>query len=1152
MSLLVTLVGALAVDRQHAAVMIGVNKEAREIARVLSSLLLSGSNNLSASSQEIVARLHETQGGDVALVDSNKLIRADVEPSEIGKIFNDDLRDEVGAAIKNRQVYTFVETSPAYPKGIRQIVVPVEGKSGRVIGAVILEYTPLFDDLMKLTRSTTREVVLAGFASVLLAVLIAFYMDRSVAKPLEQLTAMAAGFSSGWTDWPMPLPRRDEIGELATAFNNMVRKRQQAEHELRGMRDELEVHVLERTAELAKSNEALQRQQSELRVLFDLLPAMIWFKDTENGILRVNKRVAEAAGKPVEEIEGKASLEIYPRDAASFYADDLEVIRSRAPKLGIVEVVRDRQGKELWVRTDKVPYCDKSGKVIGILVMAQDVTEIRKAEEELRQSEARFSGAFEHAPIGVALVSPAGRWLKVNRAFCDLVGYSDAELLARTFQEMTHPDDLAADLENVRRLLSGEVRSYQMEKRYIHARGYPVAILLGVSLVRDNEGQPLYFIAQIQDITERKRTEESLRLLGSAVEQSQEAIVITDAELDLPGPKIIFVNPSFTKMTGYTAEEVIGKTPRILQGSRTDKAVLRRLRHNLERGEGFDGETVNYRKDGSEFDLEWKIAPICDAGGKTTHFVAIERDITERKRLEAARDRLVAILESTTDMVSIADSAGRLMYLNRSGRKSLGVGLDEDCTQLSIAEFLPNPATHPILTEGLPAANRDGIWTGETVLLSRSGHQIPVSQVILVHKTRDGAFEFSSTIMRDITDRKLMEKKLLEAVKLETVGRLAGGIAHDFNTILTAIIGHAELIREAVPAGGQEYQSAVQIGRSAVRAAQLTQQLLAFGRKQMIQPELLDMNAIVATEELILRRLLGDGFEIRVALNAKHPHTKADPAQIKEMLVQLALNAQDAMPRGGRLTLETGDVTLDQNYASTHVDVVAGEYVMIAVTDTGMGLSEEVKLRLFDPFFTTKPQGEGSGMGLSMCYGIAKQIGGHISVYSELGSGTTFKIFLPRASAADNSLAGRPQVDAPSARGTESILLVEDDTELRDLAGIVLGKLGYKVHLAANGHDAVDVAGRLANVDLLLTDVVMPKMSGKELANQLKVSRPRMKVLFTSAYTEEAIVHHGILDSGIDFLHKPYTPSALARKAREALNGLRGAERFPVGASFGA
>jgi PAS domain S-box-containing protein len=765
----------------------------------------------------------------------------------------------------------------------------------------------------------------------------------------------------------------------------------------------------EREHELQQTNHTLQRQQTELRVLFDLMPAMIWFKDTENRILRVNQRVADSIGKTVAEIEGKPSLEIYPQEAAGFYADDLEVIRSGMPKIGYVETLRDQEGKELWVQTDKVPYSDNDGKVIGIIVMSQDVTERRLAENVLRESEERFSSAFEFAPIGIALVALDGRWLKVNHAICALVGYSEAELLARTFQEITHPDDLIADMECVRRLLAGEIRSYVMEKRYIHARGHLVSILLDVSLVRDSHGQPLYFIAQIQDITERKRVEESLRLLNSAVEQSRESILITEAKLDLPGPKIIFVNPAFTQMTGYTATEAIGKTPRMLQGLRTDKTVLSRLRKNLENGESFAGEAVNYRKDGSEFDMEWQVAPLRNAVGIITHYVAIQHDITGRKQLEA---------------------------------------------------------------------------------------------------------------------------KLFQSQKLETVGKLAGGIAHEFNSILTAIIGRSELLLGELPAGSPLAKNATEITKAASRAVILTRQLLAYGRKQFLQPESLDLNRVIAGMTGIFHNLMGADVDVQIVPAADLHAVRADAGQIEQVIVNIAMNARDAMPDGGKLTLETANVSFNKDSQDSIPELKPGDYVMLAITDTGAGMSDAVKARLFEPFFTTKGVGQGTGLGLSTCYGIVKQSDGHISVHSESGRGSTFKIYLPQVGSQAEIPAQR--LDSPDLpRGMETILLVEDDPAMREMAAALLRRLGYTVFAAANGIEALGLKNKpgTGHIDLLFTDVVMPHMNGRESDGRASVLFPGTKILFATAYAEEAIVHQGVA-----ILQKPFTPSALAHKLRQVLD----------------
>jgi PAS domain S-box-containing protein len=511
-----------------------------------------------------------------------------------------------------------------------------------------------------------------------------------------------------------------------------------------------------------------------------------------------------------------------------------------------------------------------------------------------------------------------------------------------------------------------------------------------------------------------RRSEESLRLLASAVEQSKESIVITDADLDPPGPRILFVNPAFTRMTGYTAQEALGKTPRILQGPRTDKAVLSRLRQNLERGELFEGETINYRKGGAEFEVEWQIAPISDAGVKITHFISVQRDITERKRLEA---------------------------------------------------------------------------------------------------------------------------RLFQSQKMETVGKLAGGIAHEFNSILTAIIGQGELLLGDLPAASPLSGSATEIVKAANRAASLTRQLLAYGRKQILRPESLDLNRVIAGMEGMFHHLMGDAVSTCIVPAPDLRMVKADAGQIEQVIMNMAINAHDAMPNGGLLTLETANVSVDQESIGRYPELKPGEYVMLAITDTGMGMTPEVKAHLFEPFFSTKNVGQGTGLGLSTCHGIIKQSGGQISVYSEPARGATFKIYLPQVELEAKMPVRR--LESPDLpRGDETILLVEDDPALREMAATLLRRLGYTVLAAGNGIEALGLKHQRStgHIDLLFTDVVMPHMSGKELAERIQASYPHTRTLFTSAYTENAIVHQGVLNEGVALLQKPFTPAALAHKVRELLD----------------
>jgi len=402
---------------------------------------------------------------------------------------------------------------------------------------------------------------------------------------------------------------------------------------------------------------------------------------------------------------------------------------------------------------------------------------------------------------------------------------------------------------------------------------------------------------------------------------------------------------------------------------------------------------------------------------------------------------------------------------------------------------------------------------------------------------KDGKYYGRVWTFRDITERKRLEAQLFQSQKLETVGKLAGGIAHEFNSILTAIIGQSELLFRDLPAGSPLSKNATEISQAAGRAATLTRQLLAYGRKQMLRPEILDLNRIIASMEGMVHHLMdGDVNTHIVAAPGLHV-VKADAGQIEQVIMNMVMNARDAMPNGGKLTLETDNVSFDQESVGRYPELKAGDYVMLAITDTGAGMSEKVKAHLFEPFFTTKGVGRGTGLGLSTCYGIIKQSGGHISVYSEPGRGATFKIYLPRVESQSKIPMGRL---APPAlpRGTETIMLVEDDPALREMAATLLRRLGYTVLAAANGIEALSLKQQrdTGHIDLLFTDVVMPHMSGKELADRVRALYPHTRILFTSAYTENAIVHQGVLDQGVALLQKPFTPSALAHKLREVLD----------------
>jgi signal transduction histidine kinase/CheY-like chemotaxis protein len=422
----------------------------------------------------------------------------------------------------------------------------------------------------------------------------------------------------------------------------------------------------------------------------------------------------------------------------------------------------------------------------------------------------------------------------------------------------------------------------------------------------------------------------------------------------------------------------------------------------------------------------------------------------------------------------------------------------------------------------------------EAELIRKNGTRV-LLEVHVTSVLKDGVPVARLGVARDITERRSLEDQLRQAQKMEGIGRLAAGVAHDFNNLLTAIGGRCYLVLNALTSENPIRGEIEIIQGAAERAAKLTHQLLAFSRKQILEPRVLDLNTIVTGIEPLLRRMIREDIEIATALDPAAGHVKADAGQVEQVLLNLGVNASDAMPHGGRLTMTTGNVTLDEGYARTHAEVEPGPYVMLSVSDSGHGMTPEVQARIFEPFFTTKEVGKGTGLGLATVYGIAKQSGGHITVYSEIEHGTVFKLYLPRVEEAPG-IAEPERAPQIARRGNETVLLVEDDEPLRTLAREILSIQGYTVLDATSPSEALRLAEAYPDpIDILLTDVVMPQMNGRQVADHLLAARPGLKVLFMSGYTDAAIVQHGVLEPGTQFLQKPFTPDGLSRKVRETL-----------------
>ncbi len=1275
--------------------------------------------------------------------------------------------------------------------------------------------------------------------------------------------------------------------------------------------------------ERKRVEEELQRQQTELRVLFDLMPAMIWFKDTENNIIRINQRAAEAAGLSVGAIEGRSSMEIYPDEAERFYADDLEVLQSRKAKLGYVETLSGPDGQKKWVQTDKVPYFDAGGGPIGIVAMAQDVTDRKNAEiallesnekfhqlannitdvfwirspdmstvyyispgyeaiwgrpmqvgslanpkgwleyihpddrrmadeaytslmgggpnidveyrimrpdgelrwvrargfqvrdrdgslirlagivtditekkesrQALTESEERYRELFENAIDIIYTHDLKGNYTSVNKAAKTITGYSREEALQMNVSDTVAPEYLEKATNMIAAKLAGEdVTAYELE--LIAKDGHRLTVEVNTRILFDKD-EPVGVQGIARDITQRKRTEAALK----SIEASFESLFDTanDAILVLSDGRFVDCNPRAESLFGYTKADIIGRTPMDLSppvqpdGRKPTQKIPLYLGPALEGvPQFFDWQHV--RADGSFFDAEVSLNRV-DSNGKLllqavirdvterkvkdaalvaselryhslfenmlegyaycesifegdeltdftylevnrafelltglqnvtgklvsevipgirksspelfeiygrvtrsgepekfdtyvealdrwlaitvysssrTHFVVVFDNITQRRRAEklltesqeqlalatssvnlgiwdwnVVKDELVwndrmyelygikekdfsgayeawqsglhpddrvqgdANIRAALDGVRPFNNEFRVTWPNGEihhiearamterdddGKAVRMVGVNWDITERKVAEAALAAAEENYRTifenavEGIFQSTKDGRFISANPAMARIlGYDSPERLLAervdlrtqhfvdpLCRKTlekilaeNDVAEGYECEVFRrdrstiwtqesirtvrglngellryegslaDITERKSLAGQLRQSQKMEAVGVLAGGIAHDFNNLLTAINGYSSLTLKKMSPNDRCRHYIEEVKNAGDRAAELTSQLLAFSRKQVLQPVVVNLNAVVSNIEKMLRRIINESIELRVLLDTDIGNIKADPGQLEQVIMNLVINSRDAMPNGGTLSVETQHVYLDEQYVSHHSAMMAGEFVRMTVADTGEGMNAETQSHIFEPFFTTKAIGKGTGLGLSTVYGIVKQSGGDVLVYSEIGHGTTFKIYLPCV--AETVRIRKSAGEEVSSRGTETILVVEDEDIVRTFVRTILTGDGYNVLEASDGYEALEVGRSYTEpIHMLLTDLIMPKMSGTELNEQLKKIRPDIKSLFMSGYTDDSISHGGVLISGTAFIEKPFSPESLVRKIREVID----------------
>jgi len=901
----------------------------------------------------------------------------------------------------------------------------------------------------------------------------------------------------------------------------------------------LESRILERTRELTRANATLLQAQGELtdselrfRSYIENAPIGIIITDSQWRFVDANHAALGLLGYRFDELRGQPISIIDFAETEASLARTIDALDETGTVEETISFVK-RDGTRFWASFRAV-----SLPAGGRMAFFVDVSAEKRIAQELRIERDWFAKVVSSVPVVICTVRrrPDGTlsFPFSNSRLEDIYGVPVDPLTedASGAFARVHPDDIGRFRESV--LESARTMTiWRCEYRVNNAKRGELWVEGHAIPVTEPDGSILWH-GYLADITAHKRNAQALHTLETRLRLMLEGVSDYAIFMLDPDGHVLTWHKGAEQVYGFREAEIVGHAYSLLFPAHdiaAGKPALELVKAITEGRCDIEGWRV--RRNGSSFWVSGTVTSVFDDDGKVIGFAKVTRDITAKRRND---ELLHSVLDHTIDGIITINDRGTISTINRAGEQIFGyrsVDLIGENVRCLMQE--PDRSRHDhYISRYVETAEAKIAGIGRQVLgLRKDGTSFPMDLAITEFRLDDHRYFVG--IVRDISSQRALEAQLFLSQKMEAFGQLAGGVAHDFNNLLTLINGYTQMLQRSVPENDGKQKMLGQIFRAGTRAASLTQQLLAFSRQQVLDPKVLDINSIVVDTEIMLRRLIGEDIGITTVL---HPHlsaVKADQGQIEQVIMNLAVNARDAMPVGGQITIETSEADLRTPLAGQLSVADPGRYVTISISDTGTGMPPEVCARVFEPFFTTKGVGKGTGLGLAVAHGIVKQSGGAIDIYSEVGVGSTFKVRLPAING--ESIATPVQELAHSTTRSETILLVEDDDNVREFVAVTLESYGYSVVTAPDGKTALSLyANRIVPIDLVVTDVVMPQMSGRVLAETLATSNPGVKVLYLSGYTDDAVVRHGILQANVAFLQKPFSPDALDRKVRDVLD----------------